>query len=104
MSYEVNQELAAEGFKAQPGELGEQMTIRGLDVRTLAAGDRLQLGETAVLEIVKARAGCDWFELVQGKKREEAANRLGLLTRVLEGGVVKVGDPVRVVEAVKEQD
>ena len=101
MSYEVQQELGAEGFKSGSGELGEQIALRGLDVRTLSAGDRVQLGDTAVIEIVKPRTGCDWFELIQGKKREEAANRLGVMARVLEGGVVKVGDVVRVVETVK---
>jgi MOSC domain-containing protein YiiM len=102
MSYEVQQELSAEGFKAAPGELGEQIALRGLDVRTLSEGDRVQLGDTAVVEIVKPRTGCDWFEQIQGRARTDAANRLGVLARVLEGGVVKVGDPVRVLEGVEK--
>lgn len=101
MSYEVVQELVAEGFKAQPGELGEQMVISGLDVRTLDAGDRLQLGESAVLEIVKPRTGCDWFEEIQGRSKQETVNRLGVLARVLVSGVVNVGDSVRVMETIE---
>lgn len=103
MSYEAQQELGGEGFKAAPGELGEQIALHGLDVRTLSEGDRVQLGDTAVVEIVKPRTGCDWFEQIQGKPRTDAANRLGMMARVLEGGVVKVGDPVRVVETASSE-
>lgn len=102
MSYEIVQQLKAEGFKAEPGELGEQIIVRGLDVSTLAAGDRIQLGESAVAEIVKPRTGCDWFEQIQGKSRSLVQNRLGVMARVVESGIVKVGDPVRVVEKITQ--
>ena len=102
MSYEITQALKAEGFKAEPGELGEQIIVRGLDVSTLAEGDRIQLGDSAIAEIVKPRTGCDWFEMIQGKSPSLAQNRLGMMARVIESGVVKVGDPVRVLERITE--
>lgn len=103
MSFEVTEGLRAEGFKTAPGELGEQMVIRGMDVHTLPEGVRIQLGDSAVLEVVKPRTGCDWFEKVQGKPKTQATNRLGVLARVLESGVVKVGDPVRVMETASHE-
>ena len=102
MSYEIVEGLKSEGFKAEPGELGEQIIVRGLDVSTLAEGDRIQLGASAIAEIVKPRTGCDWFEMIQGKSPSLVQDRMGMMARVIESGIVKVGDPVRVVERVTE--
>ena len=102
MTYEVTQSLNAEGFKAEPGELGEQIIVRGLNVNALAEGDRIQLGDNAIVEMIKPRTGCEWFEMIQGKSPSLAQNRLGMMARVIEGGIVKVGDPVRMIERVAE--
>jgi MOSC domain-containing protein YiiM len=100
MSAETQAELKGEGFKTKPGELGEQIAVKGLDVDALAWGTRLQLGESAVIEIVKPRTGCDRFEAIQGKLRTDAANRLGMMAAVIVGGAVRVGDPITVLETV----
>lgn len=102
MSYETLLALGGEGFKAQPGELGEQIILRGLDVNALEAGARIQLGGDAVIEIIKPRTGCERFEAIQGKPRTDAANRLGMMARVVTGGVVKVGDTVKALEVVAQ--
>jgi MOSC domain-containing protein YiiM len=94
MSYETMAELGGEGFQAQPGQLGEQSVVRGLDVNALPGGTRLQFGDSAVIEVVKPRTGCDRFEAIQGKPRGDAAERLGVMARVVTGGTVRVGDPV----------
>lgn len=100
MSYETLTELKAEGFMTQPGEMGEQIIVRGLDVNILAAGTRLRFGDRAVIEVVKLRTGCDRFESIQGKPRTAAAGRMGVMARVITSGSVRVGDPVSVLETV----
>ena len=100
MTFETLQALGTEGFMTQPGQMGEQITLRGLDVNTLAAGTRLQLGDSAVIEIIKPRTGCERFEAIQGKLRSDAANRLGMMTSVVTGGAVSVGDPITVLETI----
>lgn len=96
MSYETVEVLRTEGYKANPGELGEQIIIKGLDVATLTAGQRLQIGDSAVIEVLKPRTGCDWFEQVQAKPKQNTVGRLGILAGVLVEGAIRVGDPVRV--------
>jgi MOSC domain-containing protein YiiM len=102
MSFETLQELSGEGFRTQPGEMGEQIAIRGLDVGALPAGTRLQLGDSAVIEVVKLRTGCERFEAIQGRLRSEAAGRLGVMATVVTGGTVRVGDPVTALETVAQ--
>jgi MOSC domain-containing protein YiiM len=100
MAAETLQSLAREGFHTAPGQMGEQLIIAGLAVDALPAGARLQIGESACIEVVEPRTGCGKFEQHQGKLRQEASGRLGVMARVVAGGPIQVGDPVRqVVEA-----
>ncbi|MDZ4767243.1 MAG: MOSC domain-containing protein [Chloroflexota bacterium] len=98
MSYDTVMTLSDEGYHAEPGELGEQIIVRGLDIMALPAGSRIYLGADAVIEIGKPRTGCDWFQQIQDKPKDNTIGRLGVMARVLVGGVVKVGDSVAVVE------
>jgi MOSC domain-containing protein YiiM len=88
-------ELGAEGFKAGPGELGEQLVLAGLDPAVLSKGMRLRIG-AAVIEVGIPRTGCARFEMIQGKPRQDAKGRLGVMARVVTGGDIAVGDPVEV--------
>lgn len=49
--------LAAQGFPVYPGALGENLTTRGIDFRTLRIGQRLRAGE-AVVKLTKLRQPC----------------------------------------------
>jgi MOSC domain-containing protein YiiM len=97
MTLEVLQMLGAEGFQTQPGKMGEQLTVTGLDRNTLKAGDRIRIGDQAVVEMTEPRTGCAKFERHQSKLRTEAAGRLGMMARVVAGGTIKVGDEVRTI-------
>lgn len=97
MSLETLDALAAEGFKTDPGEMGEQMAVRGLDLMTLEPGTELQLGESAFIRLNKPRTGCAWLEQVQGRETQQTTrNRLGWMATVIASGQVRVGDVVRV--------
>jgi MOSC domain-containing protein YiiM len=98
MSAGVKERLGSEGFRAAAGQLGEQLTIAGLEVEALPSGTRLQIGATACVELTEPRTGCATFERHQSKPRQEAAGRLGMMAQVVEGGMIRVGDPVRVLE------
>lgn len=99
MSFETLQALRAEGFQTEPGQMGEQIVIRGLDVGWLAEGDGLQIGAHACVEIVSHRTGCERFEHLQGKSPRLAAGRMGVMAKVVADGAIRVGDPVNVLRA-----
>jgi MOSC domain-containing protein YiiM len=99
MSSATLAQLAAEGFKTAPGEMGEQIVLDGIDIDTLPAQTRLRLGTSAVVELVLPRTGCDRFERIQGKHKKLARGRLGMIVRVVGSGPIAVGDPVVVESA-----
>ena len=88
---------AAEGYRAEPGQFGEQLIIDGLAVETLPPGTMLAVGPQAILSITKGRTGCDRLEAAQGKSIA-ALGAIGALVRVVVGGPIRVGDAVRVLE------
>ena len=98
MTLETAAQLGEEGFQASVGQMGEQLMVSGIEVNALAIGTRLQIGSSAQLELTEPRTGCGKFERYQGKKREEASGRLGMMARVVAAGTIHVGDAVEVVE------
>ncbi len=96
MSRETLDALGTQGLKTAPGEMGEQIVIDGFDVADLNPGDRVQLGD-AVIEVVSFRNGCDRFQHIQAVDPKTLTRKLGIMARVVEGGAIRVGAPVRVV-------
>src|SRR5690349_11473602 len=96
MCSESMESLAKEGWKAVPGQLGEQLVLTGIDVDGLPPGTRLKIGGQASVVFTEPRTGCAKLERHQGKLRTEADRRLGTMARVVTGGVIRVGDNVTV--------
>lgn len=102
---ELFDEVAAAGILVQPGQMGENITTRGLALLDLAPGARLHIGETAVVEITGLRNPCNQLDSVDGRLLAKVAQKLpdgsiarkaGIMAIVLEGGVVRAGDAIRV--------
>ncbi|MEU9852160.1 MOSC domain-containing protein [Streptomyces sp. NPDC047974] len=102
---ELFDEVAAAGFEVAPGDLGENVTTRGLDLLALPTGARLHLGAEAVVEITGLRNPCaqiDGFrhgllKQVVGRDADgELVRKAGIMGIVLTGGEVRPGDPIRV--------
>ncbi|WAZ19056.1 MOSC domain-containing protein [Streptomyces cinnabarinus] len=100
---ELFTEVGEEGFKVAPGELGENVTTRGIDLLGLPVGTLLRIGDSAVLEVTGLRNPClqiDNFQdglLKQVVGRDDAGNivrKAGIMTIVREGGVVRPGDRI----------
>jgi MOSC domain-containing protein YiiM len=102
---ELHDELRAAGFDVSPGQLGENVTTRGLDLLALPTGTRLHIGDGAVLEVTGLRNPCVQLDgVVDGLMaatldRDEQGNlvrKAGVMSIVLTGGDVRPGDPIRV--------
>ena len=102
---ELHDELREVGFDVAPGEMGENITTRGVDLLRLPTGARLRIGETAELEVTGLRNPCvqlDRFRkglMAATLDRDEDGNlvrKAGVMAVVRAGGEVRPGDAVRV--------
>src|SRR3954452_8710508 len=55
---ELHEELLAAGFSVTPGQIGENVTTRGIDLLALPRGTRLRIGNNAVVEVTGLRNPC----------------------------------------------
>jgi len=102
---ELHDELREAGFALSAGQMGENITTRGVDLLGLPAGTRLHLGDSAVVEVTGLRNPCAQLNRIQPGlmaatlDREEDGNlvrKAGIMGVVIEGGEVCPGDPIRV--------
>jgi MOSC domain-containing protein YiiM len=87
--------LSAFGLAA--GMVKENITTRGIDLKTLAPGTRLVIG-SAVLELTKACTPCSRMDEIRPGLREALEGQRGLLARVVQGGLIRVGDPIEIAQ------
>ncbi len=102
---ELHDELRAGGFRVAPGEMGENVTTRGIDLLGLPAGTRLRLGAAAVVEVTGLRNPCRQLNGLQAGLMDATLARdadgnlvrkAGIMGVVVSGGEVRPGDPIAV--------
>ncbi|MGW6318878.1 MOSC domain-containing protein [Streptomyces sp. NPDC055099] len=106
MQEELFDELALKGFTVRAGQLGENVTTRGVDLLGLPTGALLHLGEQAVIEVTGLRNPCSKInDFRRGLLGEvfamdpvsgEFTFKSGVMAVVRRGGVVRPDDPIRV--------
>lgn len=102
---ELHDELRAAGFTVSAGQMGENITTRGVDLLGLPTGTRLHLGETAVVEITGLRNPCiqlDHFQsglmaaVLERNEDGKLIRKAGVMAIVLAGGEVRPGDSITI--------
>jgi MOSC domain-containing protein YiiM len=102
---ELHDELRAGGFDVGAGQMGENITTRGLDTLALPTGACLHLGDEAVVEVTGLRTPCaqlngvlpGLFEAVLDHDAQgNLIRRAGVMAVVLTPSEVRPGDPIRV--------
>jgi MOSC domain-containing protein YiiM len=102
---ELHDELRHAGFTVSAGEMGENITTRGVDLLKLPAGTRLLLGDTATVEVTGLRNPCAQLNgiapglMAATLDRDEEGNlvrKAGVMGVVVSGGEVRPGEAIRV--------
>ena len=104
---ELLEEVRAAGHEIVPGQIGENVTTRGIDLIGLPVGSVLRLGSDALVAVTGLRNPCAQIKSIgdgvmkmmfiddpeePGKK----IGRTGVMGVVLSGGTVTTGDPIEV--------
>jgi len=105
MHEELFEELRAAGFEVGAGQLGENVTTRGVDLLGLSVGTLLHLGDEAVVEVTGLRNPCAQIDGFRKGLLKEVVGRgpdggvrfrSGIMGVVAVGGVVRPGDTVAI--------
>jgi len=100
---ELHDELRELGYDVQPGELGENITTRGIDLLGLPQGTRLRIGPEAVLEVTGLRSPCQQIntfmpgllkEVISTDVDGTVVRKTGIMTVVHTGGVIHPDAPI----------
>ena len=102
---ELFEELRGTGFTVRPGDLGENITTRGLDILALPESTRLHIGPRAIVEITGLRTPCVYIDrfrkgllaAVRGPSAKgNSVHQAGLMAIVVRSGVIKAGEAIEV--------
>ncbi len=105
MHAELFYELALQGFAVRSGDLGENITTRGIDLLALATDTILHIGPTAAVRITGLRNPCSQIDTFQKGLmaatlgRDSAGNlirKAGVMSVVLTSGDIAPGDTIRI--------
>ena len=102
---ELFDELRPAGFTIVPGQIGENVTTRGLDLLALPTGTKLHLGSTAVVQVTGLRNPCRQLDqhqhgltgaLLGRDENGKIIRKAGIMGIVLSGGEIRPGDSISI--------
>jgi MOSC domain-containing protein YiiM len=102
---ELHDELRGAGFIVSAGQMGENITTRGVALLDLPTGTRLHVGDAAVIEVTGLRNPCAQLDRLQPGLMEAVLGRdtqgnlirkAGIMGIVVAGGEIRPGDTIRV--------
>ncbi len=96
LSYEKIEAFNARGAQVEDGAFGENLVVDGIDFAALPVGTVLQCGEV-LLEITQIGKECHNHCQIYDKMGECIMPKQGVFARVMQGGIIKIGDEMRIV-------
>jgi hypothetical protein len=102
---ELLDDLNAKGYSVDPGQLGENITTKGINLLDLPTGTRLMIGSDVIVEVTALRNPCKQIDEFQKGllkavlyKNEDGVlvRKTGVMGIVIKGGDVLPGDVITV--------
>jgi MOSC domain-containing protein YiiM len=78
-----------------PGDFAENLTTEGLELFSLPVGTRLAIGGEILLEVTQIGKECHTRCAIFEQAGTCVMPTEGIFTRVIRGGIVRAGDPIR---------
>ena len=86
------------GLNLRPGDFAENITTEGIDLLHLPIGTRIFVGDKVILEVTQIGKECHAACAIRRQIGECIMPEEGVFARVVQGGLVKPGDSVKVGE------
>jgi MOSC domain-containing protein YiiM len=102
---ELFDELQLSGFSVAPGQMGENITTRGINLLELPTNTRLYIGATAVIGVTGLRNPCVqidqfqpglWSKVVSRDEHGGLIRKAGIMNIVLASGQLAPGDDIHI--------
>ena len=101
---ELLDHVGTKGHSVRPGELGENISTRNIDLLGLPTGTRLRIGPEALVELTGLRNPCRQIDAFQPgllsqlveRRPEGVVRKGGVMSIVLRSGIVRPGDPIEI--------
>lgn len=99
--------LSGQGMRVQPGQMGENITTRGIDLLGLSTGTQLLLGSSAIIEITGLRNPCGQIDtfmpgllaaVLDRDANGALVRKAGVMAIVIRGGVVAPADAITITQ------
>ena len=97
LAMESIKKMQDKGLDVGPGDFAENLTTEGLELCVLPLGTKLKIGETSIGEVTQIGKVCHTRCAIFYQAGDCVMPREGIFVRLLEGGKVKVGDPIEVI-------
>lgn len=98
LAAEEIQKSRASGLDVTFGDFAENIATDGIDWKGISVGARLMLGESVIVEITQIGKECHKRCAIYYQAGDCIMPREGVFARVLEGGPIRCGDPIKVLK------
>ena len=96
LPFESFQKVYHPDLRINPGDFAENITTWGVDFSGVHIGTRIMLGDSVLLEVIQIGKKCHHNCIIRETVGDCIMPREGVFAKVLNGGKVKEGDPIRV--------
>jgi molybdopterin adenylyltransferase len=97
LAWESIEKMRAAGLNVGAGSFAENITTRGLSLVNLPVGTRLRLGQ-ALVEVTQIGKECHDHCAIYYRAGDCVMPREGIFVRVCEGGLLRAGDAIEVLD------
>ena len=91
---ELLETLKRDGYPVGPGAIGENLTVRGLNVQQLTPGTQLAFENGPLLELTELRRPCFVLDKIHPDLKTVVVNKCGYLAKVLHPGEFFAGQRI----------
>jgi len=97
LALESIQKMQDLGLKVRPGSFAENITTEGITLPDLPIGTQLRLGTEALVEVTQIGKVCHDRCAIYRLAGDCVMPKEGIFVRIIKGGTVKPGDPIKII-------